>query len=286
MRKLLTTCALMIFVATGATAAFAQFNYGDFKSSTLTTKAWNALGENNLDAVLAYTNKCIEMYEGNARTMQAGLKEYPAGDPDKIFSYWALNDVATSLYIQGKSLRKAGKYDQAKAALMRVVNEFSFGQCYDVTSKTFWKPVDAVKDELWMIENGMDLDFGDMRSTTIVVKAWGALNAKNFKAVKAYVDKVVSLYGDTAKAMQATLKEYPWESQEKIFSYWALNDVGTAYFIQGEAYRLEGKKAEATAAFQKLIKEYSYSQCWDPQGWFWKPAEAAQQKLVEMEAAK
>ena len=44
-----------------------------------------------------------------------------------------------------------------------------------------------------------------------------------------------------------------------------------------------GKKEEATQAYKKLINEYFYGQCWDPQGWFWKPAEAAQQKLGELD---
>ena len=35
----------------------------------------------------------------------------------------------------------------------------------------------------------------------------------------------------------------------------------------------------------KVIDEYSYAQAWDPGGWFWKPAEAAQKKLGEMDNA-
>ena len=42
--------------------------------------------------------------------------------------------------------------------------------------------------------------------------------------------------------MQNSLTEYPWESKDKIFGYWALNDVGTALYIQGEALRKAGKE--------------------------------------------
>ena len=80
-----------------------------------------------------------------------------------------------------------------------------------------------------------------------------------------------------------SLKEYAWESKDKIFSYWALNDVGTALFILGEAYQNAGKKEDATKAYKRVINEFSYSQCWDTNGWFWKPAEAAQQKLAELD---
>ena len=99
----------------------------------------------------------------------------------------------------------------------------------------------------------------------------------------AYVNKCIDLYSPNAKEMQDSLTEYPWESKEEIFSYWALNDVGTCLFIKGEAFRNAGQKEEAQEAFKKLVDEYYYAQCWDPQGWFWKPAEAAQQKLEMLE---
>jgi len=82
--------------------------------------------------------------------------------------------------------------------------------------------------------------------------------------------------------MQESLTEYAWESKEKIFSYWALNDVGTCLFIRGETYKKAGNAEEAKKAYQELVDDFYYAQCWDPQGWFWKPAEAAQQKLDEI----
>ncbi|MEI6438356.1 MAG: tetratricopeptide repeat protein [Candidatus Omnitrophota bacterium] len=262
------------------------YNFGDFRSTTLATKAWQALADKNLEAVLVYTNKCLELYAEKARVMQSGLKEYPAGEDQKIFAYWAVNDVATSLYIQGEAYRQAGKMDEAKKAFNRVVNEFSFGQAYDLVQKTFWKPVDAAKDKLDMMAKGLDLDFGDMTSSTIAKKAWEALAKKDLNSVLAYVNKNLSLYGAQAREMQAGLKEFPWESQEKINSFWALNDVGTSLFILGQAYRNADKRTEALTVFNQVVKEYGFSQCWDTQGWFWKPAEAAQQQIIELEAAK
>ncbi len=75
---------------------------------------------------------------------------------------------------------------------------------------------------------------------------------------------------------------YPAEEAD-IHRYWALNDVATAYFIQGEAYRKKGEAAKAREAFQKIIDEFSYGQCWDPKGWFWKPAEGAANRLNSLE---
>lgn len=262
------------------------YNFGDFRSSTLVTKAWGALNARDMKAVLAYTDKCLELYTENARTMQAELSDYPAGDQQKIFSYWALNDIATALYIQGEAYRQAGKNEEAKKAFGRIVAEFSYGQTYDPASKAFWKPADAAKEKLMSIEAGLDLEFGDMSSAFLAKQAWGALAANKVAEVKAYVDKMVSLYGKTAADMQKTMKEFAWESKEKIFSYWALNDVGTGYFILAEAYRQNGKLDEAVATYQKVIDEFGFAQCWDTQGWFWKPAEAAQQKIIEIEATR
>ena len=82
--------------------------------------------------------------------------------------------------------------------------------------------------------------------------------------------------------MQSSLSEYPLE-KEKIFSFWALNDVGTALYIQGEASQRQGKLSEAKESFQELVENYYYAQCWDPRGWFWTPAEAAQQALDNLQ---
>jgi tetratricopeptide (TPR) repeat protein len=296
MKKLMFICAIAVFVAAGTQLASAQStqqaaapftpNFGDYRSVTLATKAWQALADGNLEGVLAYTNKCIELYGEQARTMQAGLKDFVTGDDQKIFGLWALNDVATSLFIQGEAYRKAGQKDKAKAAFERIIKEFSFGQCYDTKNKSFWKPVDGAKDKIDMMDKGLDLDFGDMTSAAIAKGAWAALAKKDLEAVKAYVDKNLQLYGQRGKEMQASLKEFPWESPEKIFSYWALNDVGTSLFILGQAYRNAGDNDKAIATFKKLVNEYYFSQCWDPQGWFWKPAEAAQQQIIELEAKK
>ena len=276
---------LMGCLVTGVMApqvSHAAFNFGDYRSETLVTKAWGALEQNDIEAVLAYTNKCIELYAEKARDMQKGLTGYASGDNSKVFSFWALNDVATAYYIQGEAYRKANMKDESKEAYQKIINEFSFGQTWDPKG-WFWKPAEAAKEKVAMIESGVELDFGDYTSSFMVNKAWAALAAKDLDAVVAYTSKVIELYGSKAKEMQSSLTEYPWESKDKIFSYWALNDVGTALFILAEAYRNADKKEDAQETYKKLIDEYFYSQCWDPQGWFWKPAEAAQEKLAQIQ---
>ncbi len=319
MRKLLRICCVVLMVCTGYVQAMAQtvtdtqtaksvegtvaaapavvqaptapvipkpmaYNFGDFRSTTFVSKAWAAMAKNDIEAVLAYTNKCIELYAAKAKEMQASLKDYPVGSNDDIFKFWALNDVATSYYIQGESYRQANMKDESKEAFSKVVSDFSFGQCWD-TKGWFWKPADAAKEKLAMLQSGLSLDFGDYSSSHLVAKAWAALAANDVNTVVAYVNKTTELYAVKAKDMQTSLKDYATGTNDEIFKYWALNDVGTALFILGEAYRTAGKKEEAAHAYKKIVDEYSYAQTWDPQGWFWKPAEAAEKKIGEMDNA-
>jgi tetratricopeptide (TPR) repeat protein len=279
-----TPTPVPVVAAPAAEPSASKINFGDHKSSTLTSKAWQALAAKDYDAAIIYTNKCIEMYSSEAIKMQQGLKEYPSGAAENIFSYWALNDVATCLYIQGEAYRKTKVMDKAKAAFERINDDFSYGQTYNVASKTFWKPADGAQDSLYMIEKNLDLNYGNMASNYIVLRMWESLSRQNLEEVIAYDMKLESLYSQVAKDMQTTLTEYPGMPPENIHRYWAVNDVGTGMFILGEAYRMAGEKEKALKAYNKVMSDYSYAQCWDPQGWFWKPAEAAQQKIIEIEA--
>ncbi len=281
--KKLTLALAITFTALSLvlTNAVQAYNFGDFRSEALTSKAWGALNQSDIEGVLAYTNKCLELYEEQAKGMQASLKSFPEGSNDDIFGYWALNDVATSLYVQAEAYRQANMKKEAIATYKRVINEFTYGQSYD-TQGWFWKPSEAAKEKLMVLEKGVKIDFGDYTSSFLTTQAWQALNAKKIDEVMIYVDKVMELYGDKARTMQSSLTEYPWESKEKIFGFWALNDVGTALFVKGEALKNSGKEEEAKEVYKTLVDEYYYSQCWDPKGWFWKPAEAAQQALDEI----
>lgn len=282
MKKLILIMMLLgASVGLTASTALAAYNFGDFRSETLVSKAWSALAENDIEGVLVYTNKCLELYAEQAKKMQDSLSEFPTGSNDDIFAYWALNDVATSLFIQGEAYRKANMKDDAKAAYTKVIEDYTYGQTWD-TQGWFWKPSEAAKDKLAMINSGSNLDFGDYTSSFLTTQAWKALMAEDVQAVEVYTNKVIELYAEKARNMQQSLAEYPWESKEKIFSYWALNDVGTSYYIQGEAYKKAGKNKEAREAYQKLVDSYSYAQCWDPKGWFWKPSEAAVQAIDEL----
>ena len=73
-------------------------------------------------------------------------------------------------------------------------------------------------------------------------------------------------------------------SKEKAFEPWALNDVAVSYFLLGEAYAAQKKFREARAAYQKIVDNFGYAQCWDPKGWFWKVAVAAKGRFRKLAA--
>ena len=123
-------------------------------------------------------------------------------------------------------------------------------------------------------------DFGDHKSVTLTSKAWNALNTDPAMAI-VYADKCVELYMAQAKQMQKSLKSFA--EDDTASSYWALNDVGTCLFIKGEALLKQGKNKEAIGVFKLLTSGLSYSQCWDSNGWFWRPADAAKEKIIELE---
>ena len=121
------------------------------------------------------------------------------------------------------------------------------------------------------------VDFGDYTSQTLTTNAWLALGAGNYEHAIKYTEKCAELYEETAREMQASLTAKA--PADKVHDYWALNDVDTSYFIRGEALSKLDRNDEAIAAFKVVRDDLFYAQAWDPKGWFWSPADAANSKI-------
>jgi hypothetical protein len=117
-------------------------------------------------------------------------------------------------------------------------------------------------------------------SSSLTSQAWEALAAKDFTTAKAKIERCQNLFGEKASEMQSSLSVVP--GPDTANEFWALNDVGTCVFILGKVCEAEGKNAEAITAYEKVIKEYPMSQCWDKQGWYWQPAVAAKERLTAL----
>ncbi len=126
------------------------------------------------------------------------------------------------------------------------------------------------------------LDYGDHTSVTLQVKAWDALGEGKYEDAVKYTEKCAELYEEKAREMQASLSAKP--SSDVVNEYWALNDVGTCYYIRGEALTKLRKYSEALAAYKVVRDDLYYSQAWDPKGWYWSPSDAAYPKVQMLEA--
>ncbi|OGX35711.1 MAG: hypothetical protein A3C36_03150 [Omnitrophica WOR_2 bacterium RIFCSPHIGHO2_02_FULL_52_10] len=260
--------------AHGQIAVAAEPALEDESSIYLVTKAWEALKNNDLEAVKALTKKGIDRYGQRALAMQKQLQGFARGNNAQIRRYWALNDVATVLFIRGKAYQTAGMYEEAVASYTQLVNEYKFGQCWDPRG-WFWKPAQVAQENIAMIKKGVFFDYGDYASATLVARAWEALDKNEIDLALGYTEKCIVMYKDKAQDMQKSLKDFPKAAEEDVNAYWALNDVATAHFIKGQAYMIKGTSDAALREFEKVRNEYFFGQCWDPRGWFWKPADAA-----------
>lgn len=122
-------------------------------------------------------------------------------------------------------------------------------------------------------------------SGELIVKAWHTHGQKDIEDTFKYTNQVIELYKDEADKQQASLKAFP-RGKKEIEAVQALNDVATAYFIQGESYRDQGKTKEAAKAFRIVIDKYPYGQAWDPRGWFWTVAKVSKESLDQLEGRK
>jgi beta-glucuronidase len=130
-------------------------------------------------------------------------------------------------------------------------------------------------------------------SAELVEKAWAAHGKRDIEATFRITGECIDLYAQEAQRQQASLKVMP-KNADEIKAVGVLNNVGVAYFIQGESYMRQGKPEDARLVFQAIIDKYGYAQAWDQFGWYWSVAEKARlsiQKItdgtfVEGEAAK
>ena len=255
-----------------AKAASGEYDFGNFSSETLASKAWGALSQADYAGVEAYTMKGISLYETKALEQQASLTD--VAPKDKAFNYWALNDVATCYFILGKARLAQGRIKEAQDAFQTVIDRFAYAQCWDPKG-WFWKVAQGASDQLSIL--GTSYDFGDYTSQTLTTKAWEVLGKGDHKGVELYAKKCLELYEADAKKQQASLTDVA--PKEKAFDYWALNDVATCYFIYGQSLMAQKRYREAKAAFDRVVNDFSFAQCWDPKGWFWKVAMAARGQL-------
>lgn len=276
--KKTTVCFLIIFTALTLPFFALAEEQPTHLSSHLTQKAWDALADGHFEEVHRFCDDCIKLFADQAKEKQSMLRDFP--DPQNIEFYQVLNDVGTCLFLKGRTCYMRGENKKAREIFQDIIDHYSFAQCWDEQG-WYWKVDEAARDQIVLMECG--LDFGDYTSQTLTAKAWSALNEGRYDECLVYARKCVHLYMKFATDMQSKLENYPEE--KRAFDYWALNDVGTCYFIMGEAYMAKKDFKKAKEAYENLASRFSFAQCWDPAGqFFWKPARQASITLETLDS--
>ncbi|MFA5100759.1 MAG: tetratricopeptide repeat protein [Candidatus Omnitrophota bacterium] len=119
-------------------------------------------------------------------------------------------------------------------------------------------------------------------SEALMKKAWDYYNDKDYAAAKVFAQECIDRYGEEALKQQASLKDFAPKGKES--TYWALNDVGTAYFILGEIYSKQKNYEKAKEAYNTVINKFGFAQCYDPtgDGFYWKVSDAAKKALKDL----
>ncbi|MCG8430838.1 MAG: hypothetical protein MJA29_06680 [Candidatus Omnitrophica bacterium] len=117
----------------------------------------------------------------------------------------------------------------------------------------------------------------------LIVGAWQSKGAKDFEATMKFTQQLIDLYEEEALAQQSSLSALP-KNKPDIQAVQTLNDVGTSYFIQGEAYRdILKDKEKAIEKFKVVVYKFCFAQAWDPRGWYWKVALAAWESIEKLD---
>lgn len=247
-------------------------------SHSLAAKAKNVFDEKkDFKTAKEYAQTCIDIYSDIANAQQASLKDFPP--KEDVPKYDVLNSVAVSHFVLADIFKVNGEIQEAKKGFKFIIDNYPFAKWWD-TRGGYWEIADV--SENIIIEFETEYRFGNTSSETLTNKAWYYLEKKDYQGVELFAKKCIYYYKDEALEQQSQLKDFA--PTNFAFYYWALNNVGTCYFILGEAYLVQGKFEEAKKMYQEVINNFYFAQCWDPKGWFWKVAEVCKERISKIES--
>ncbi len=275
MKKIIIILGLVFIAGRFACAQSAEdvnLPKNEVTNVTLMRDAWQAYSQQDYDKAMSSADKCIAIFDLRAKKDQASLTQ--AIPPDKINDYWALNDVATAKFIKGKIYMNTGKLELAQNVFTDIVENYSYAMAWDPRG-WYWNVAEGAKNMLDAMRIGVD--YGDASSAYLTVKAWNQLRENNYNLAVIYADRCIELYKEQALKQQESLKALP--KKKDAAKYWALNDVGTCYYIAGLSY-LRQKELEKSKMYFNFVRDnLSYAQSWDNRGWYWRISEAVNKEL-------
>jgi hypothetical protein len=127
-----------------------EYDFSNESPGALTAKSWEALNKKDERAVLAYTSRCIELYQEDAEDQEARLDDFaPSGSEA---DYEALNNVAVSYFIRGEFYKHKKDWGESRKNYKKVIDGFYFAQCWDPRG-WWWKPSEISGGEIEKIDS-------------------------------------------------------------------------------------------------------------------------------------
>ncbi len=247
-------------------------DFGDGGPGTFTLKAWEALNGQDFIGALIYADRCVQLYEAEAKVQQLSLNNFPP--IGEIGNYQALNSVGTCYFVKVSAFQSEGYIEPAVYTLLHAVREFSYSQRLDVV-------VHIISECLNMlIQNGDNINFGDSSSTILISKAKESVSSNNMLNTLVYIEKCIELYKKEALAQQASLSRNP--PKNKVDNYRQLNDAALGYYTLGDTYSERNEWEKAVKSYQVCVDELFYAQVKDAKGNLWSISSAAKRKISEI----
>ncbi len=221
------------------------FSEEQISSKDYVVKSWEASGKNDLEKVLEYTNKCIELYKPEANRLHAKLSASPGGHEAE---YQVLNDVATCMFIQAEKLRDNGKTEESKKVLKDIIKDYKFAQAWDPRG-WFWSVAEKAQLMLDQIEG---------KTTTAAEQPKPKPQIKTeLKLTNLGTEQVVN-YKKYGKFLNAGKKDYRYEITDPAGLVAAVGQgvyPNTASIARTEGY----KKAKSEGRLEGSIWDCLYS---------------------------
>jgi hypothetical protein len=129
--------------------AASKYDFSDSSHWNLTVSAWENLAQKDYEGVFAYAEKCLELYEVQAKEMAKSMHTFVGFGHEDDFSL--VNDVATSHYIMGEAYMRMGDPANALKEFRLVMQEYPYAQCWDPKG-WFWKVAEVSKKNIDKIE--------------------------------------------------------------------------------------------------------------------------------------
>jgi Domain of unknown function (DUF4034) len=107
-------------------------------------------------------------------------------------------------------------------------------------------------------------------------RGWELLAAGDQAATLEFAEKSLAALRADADKEASTMPGFAVAGKEWDFP--KVNAAGTLSYIRALALQRSGKRTEWLEALSGVCQAYPFCQAWDPQGWFWKPAQAAKKE--------